>query len=68
MQGWEEIQNEVVERLKARNHIVRIFPNGHIKINRWNFWCSSEKYWNEITHVKGIGFKNFVDAVENEVI
>ena len=54
-----------IELLEKRNHLVEQYANGHIKVNGWEFWCTSEKFYHSKTNTRGQGFKNFIEALES---
>jgi len=56
---------DIVNILEERLHYVERFANGQIKVNGWDFWCTTEKFWNGKLGVKGQGLRNFIKALED---
>ena len=57
---------DIIKKLEDRNHYVEQFKNGQIKVNGWDFWCTSEKFWNGQKGIKGQGLHNFLKHIEDD--
>lgn len=44
------------------------FANGHLKIDKVNFWCTSEKWYDEENRLSGVGLNSFLKYVREHNI
>jgi hypothetical protein len=62
----EEITNNTIKILESRGYIVRKHNNGHIKIDDVNFWCTTEKIWDESNGYRGKGINNLLKYLKDK--
>ena len=62
----EDKVDRIVKMLWERLHYAEIKENGHIRVSGLDFWCTSEKWFDPIKKVKGVGLRKFIEYLEGE--
>jgi hypothetical protein len=44
------------------------YPNGQLKVDKVNFWCTTEKWYDEKLRIGNVGINSFLKHIRNNDI
>ncbi|MFI3171131.1 MAG: hypothetical protein R3Y58_01985 [Eubacteriales bacterium] len=59
---------QAIKDFVSMGYEVTEHANGHLRINGWNYWATTEKFYNPVTGDTGCGYVNFMEVLSREVI